>query len=244
MCLIAFVFALWSVQQLIPDQETATKAVAGEVEKKGFQFHPTIMVLGLAAFCCMMGEGAMADWTPIYMITVAGSPELWAPLGQAAFSGSMMLGRFAGDSARATYGSRSLIRGGGILALTGLSIALFFPTPILAFIGFLLVGLGLSNIVPIAYSISGSIPGIPTGVGISSVTTIGYSGFLFGPPIIGFLSERYDQLVAQGIQPWTPLPFSWQGLQWGLGFIWILFVLLVVIGFFFLNNEEKSNGPS
>lgn len=152
----------------------------------------------------------------------------------------MMVGRFAGDWARATYGSSILIKAGGVLALFGLTVALFFPTPILAFSGFLLVGLGLSNIVPIAYSVSGRIPGIPSGVGISSVTTIGYAGFLFGPPVIGFISDWHNKLWESGVNPnFLPFTESWRGLQLGLGFIWLLFVLLVVIAFFFLRIDDN-----
>ncbi len=229
--------AFWCIRQLLPEPaitpSTATETT--EQQRKGFRFHPTLFLLGITAFCCMMGEGAMADWTAAYMLRVAQSPEQLAPLGQAAFSGAMMIGRLGGDRARGRYGSLILIRLGAVIALTGLSVALFFPSPLLAFTGFLLVGLGLSNIVPIAYSISGKLPGIPSGVGISSVTTIGYTGFLFGPPLIGFITDYFQGGIERGQTLLWWMGGSWQGLQFGLGFILILFSLLCFIAFFFLD---------
>lgn len=237
---LAIVVALWCVRQLLED-DPAANATEDVPANSGFRFHRVIVLLGLSAFCCMMGEGAMSDWTPVYMLRIAGSPEQWAPIGQAAFSGAMMTGRLGGDWARGKFGSLSLIRYGGLLALAGLSIALFFPFPVTAFIGFLLVGLGLSNVVPIAYSISGKIPGVAPGVGISSVTTIGYAGFLFGPPVIGFISDWHNEAMERGINPveWW-MNGSWRGLQFGLGFILILFVILVIIAFFFLQIDDKK----
>jgi MFS family permease len=132
------------------------------------------------------------------------------------------------------------------LALLGLSIALFFPFTITTLLGFLLVGLGLSNIVPIAYSVAGRIPGVAAGVGISSVTTIGYAGFLLGPPVIGFISDWHNEAIAAGINPteWW-LDGSWRGLQFGLGLIWLLFLIMLVIAFFFLKIEDRmqKKGP-
>lgn len=239
-CALVLPLAIWCIQQLLAEPTAATAEDTGSPQKQGFRFHPTLFLLGLTAFCCMMGEGAMADWTAAYMLRIAHSPEQLAPMGQAAFSGAMMIGRLGGDWARQQYGSLLLIRGGGLLALLGLSVALFFPSPWLAFTGFLIVGLGLSNIVPIAYSISGKLPGIPSGVGISSVTTIGYTGFLFGPPLIGFITDYFQSAIDKGQHPlaWW-MDGSWQGLQFGLGFILILFCLLCLIAFFFLRLEDR-----
>ena len=236
---IALLVAFWCVRQLLEDNPQANGTE--DAPTSGFRFHRVVVLLGLAALCCMMGEGSMTDWTTVYMLRIAGSPEQWAPIGQAAFSGAMMTGRLGGDWARAKFGSLTLIRNGSILALSGLTIALFFPFPVTAFIGFLLVGIGLSNIVPIAYSISGKIPGVAPSVGISSVTTIGYSGFLFGPPVIGFISDWHNEAILHGIDPmaWW-MNGSWRGLQFGLGFIWLLFVILVIIAFFFLQIDDQK----
>lgn len=239
-CALVLPLAIWCVQQLLPESAEEAASTLAKPQQQGFRFHPTLFLLGITAFCCMMGEGAMADWTAAYMLRIAHSPEQLAPMGQAAFSGAMMMGRLGGDWARQQYGSILLVRAGGLLALLGLSVALFFPTPLLVFTGFLIVGLGLSNIVPIAYSVSGKLPGIPSGVGISSVTTIGYTGFLFGPPLIGFITDYFQSAIDAGQHPlsWW-MGGSWQGLQFGLGFILILFLLLCLIAFFFLRLESS-----
>jgi MFS family permease len=147
--------------------------------------------IGVIAFCCMLGEGAMADWSTNYMENIAKSPEALAPLGLSAFALAMTIGRIVGDSARIKFGDRALMISCGFVALFGLSIAIAFIHPIAVITGFFIVGIGLSVIVPIAYSIAGSTKDLPPGVGLAMVTTVGYSGFLFGPPIIGFLADLF-----------------------------------------------------
>lgn len=156
----------------------------------------TVVGIGLIAFCCMLGEGAMSDWTSQYMLKVAMSSEVLAPAALMGFSIAMMVGRFAGDRLRVLWGDNRLMMTGGFLALTGVVIAVSFPYPILVIISSIFVGLGLSTIVPIAYSLAGNLPGLGPGVGISMVTTIGYSGFLFGPPIIGFIADTWSLRIA------------------------------------------------
>ena len=169
-----------------------------------------LLGMGLIAFCCMLGEGAMADWSTNYLEKVAMAAPATAPLGLAAFSMAMMLARFAGDGARARWGDGRLLIAGSVLSVVGLSLVLTILEPIVIILACALVGLGLSVIVPIAYSTAGNMPGIEPGVGISMVTTVGYSGFLFGPPIIGFLAD--------GI-----------GLRLALLFVLILFLIMLFL---------------
>jgi MFS family permease len=133
----------------------------------------------------------MADWSTNYMETVALAEQAIAPLGLSAFALAMTIGRLIGDSARIKFGDRSLMIGCGIVALIGLTIALTFTHPFAVITGFFIVGIGLSVIVPIAYSIAGATKDLPPGVGLAMVTTVGYAGFLFGPPIIGFLADSF-----------------------------------------------------
>jgi MFS family permease len=226
----SLLISLWCVRQLLPDAPVETNTEGVKVRK----FSITIIYLGVAAFCCMLAEGSMADWTPLYMIKVTLSPESFGPLGQAAYSGAMVVGRFMGDWLRARLGAAAIIRGGAVLAMLGLAIAIFFPTPITAIMGFALVGLGLANIVPIVYSISGKIPGLPAGVGISSVSTLGYSGFLVGPPIIGYIADYQNVLLATG-GSWLP---GILGLRVGLGFVLFLMVVLLILALFVLKFGE------
>ena len=98
------------------------------------------------------------------------------------------------------------------MALVGLSAALIFPSPYVTIAGFFLVGLGLSSIVPIAYSIAGNDKNLPAGVGLAMVTTVGYTGFLVGPPLIGFIAD-------------------WQDLRFSLALIALLILLMTVLGY-------------
>lgn len=204
--LITLPVALWSVRHLAPDGRT--EVATGHSRKTRLQ--PALIVLGLIAFCCMLGEGAMADWSTSYLEKVAGATRYWAPAGLAAFSGAMMLGRLFGDRLRLRFGDGRLLRMEAIIAIAGLALALGWTAPWAGVLGFLLVGLGLSTIVPIAYSTAGRLPGIPPGLGISMVSIIGYTGFLIGPPVIGFLGD-------------------WIGLRGGLAFVLLLFLLMLVL---------------
>jgi len=111
----------------------------------------------------------------------------------------MTTGRFFGDAARARWGHQKLMVVCGLLATAGMIIALGFPYPYTTIIGLFITGAGLSSIVPIAYSIAGNTKDLPPGVGLAMVTTVGYSGFLFGPPLIGLLADWYSLRIALGL---------------------------------------------
>lgn len=181
----------------------------------------SLVSIGVIAFCCMMGEGAMADWTVNYMENIVLASKTLAPIALSAFATAMTLGRIFGDRVRVRWGDTQLIIAGGLIATTGVALAIGIPESFVAITGFFLVGLGLSTIVPIAYSIAGNAKGIPSGVGLAMVTTVGYSGFLFGPPIIGFIADIYS-------------------LRFALVVIAILFVIMTVLGFIRRQKEKKS----
>jgi MFS family permease len=159
--------------------------------------------VGIIALCSMLGEGAMADWSTNYMENFARASVSLAPVGLAGFAFAMTIGRLIGDGARSKYGDRKLIVVCGIISSIGLGLAIAFPYPLTVISGFFIVGIGLSTIVPIAYSIAGNAKGLPSGVGIAMVTTVGYSGFFFGPPVMGFLSDlvtlRFAFLLVLGL---------------------------------------------
>ena len=167
------------------------------VEGPAFRLPNAAMVsIGVIAFCCMLGEGAMADWSTNYMENIAKANPTLAPLGLSAFALAMTIGRVFGDGARIKFGDKVLMVVCGIVATAGLSIALIFVHPITVIAGLFIVGLGLSAIVPIAYSIAGHTKDLPPGVGLAMVTTVGYTGFLFGPPIIGLLADAFTLRLA------------------------------------------------
>lgn len=192
----------WAVFHLVPDGRHP------ESEEQSFFRLPdaSLVGIGFIAFCSMLGEGAMADWSTNYMLRIAEADPAFAPMGLAAFSLAMMVARFLGDAVRARLGDRTLLIRSSLIATGGLSLVLLFPIPAVALTGFLLVGLGLSVVIPIAYSTAGKAPGLPPGAGIGMVATIGYSGFLFGPPIIGFLADWQDLRIAL---VFTLLLFVW-----------------------------------
>ena len=112
-----------------------------------------------------------------------------AALGFAAFSLLMTVGRLLGDVLATRFNRVRLVRLGGLLAALGLLLAILVPQVIPVLLGFAVVGAGLSIVVPLAFSAAGNVPGIPSGVAIAGVATIGYAGFLAGPPIIGLIAE-------------------------------------------------------
>jgi fucose permease len=161
---------------------------------------PTRAVLGLGALatCVMLGEGSMADWVTVYLRRVLGASEATAANGFAAFSMMMTAGRLAGDRLNQKLGAVRLTRCGGALSAAGLVSALLMTDPLVAIIGFGCVGAGLSALVPIVYSASER-QGLAPGVGLAAVNTMGYLGFLTGPPLIGLVSEMTSLRFGLGL---------------------------------------------
>ena len=162
---------------------------------------PNRAMLGLGTLCFLglTSEGAIIDWAALHL---KGSLQLGAgqaATGFAAYSASMALSRFSGDWLRSRVGARELVRWSGLLAAGGLVVALVVPVPLLAIAGFALVGLGLANLIPVLFDAAGRIPGQSAGTGIAAVATIGYSGFIVGPPIIGFVADATSLAVALGL---------------------------------------------
>jgi MFS family permease len=198
--------AAWARYHLIHD-----KPKEKEVDGPAFRLPNAAMVsIGVIAFCCMLGEGAMADWSTNYMENIAKAPAALAPIGLSAFALAMTIGRFFGDSARLKLGDRKLMVMCGLVSIFGILIMLAFNDPYSVIAGLFIIGIGLSSIVPIAYSIAGNSKNLPPGVGLAMVTTVGYSGFLFGPPLIGLLA-------------------NWQSLRIALMLVAVLFIIMTFL---------------
>ncbi|RCS23648.1 MFS transporter [Phyllobacterium salinisoli] len=150
---------------------------------------PLPWLVGLMALFSMVPEGAVLDWSALYLMQDLGAPVSIAGLGFAAFSLTMAIMRFAGDLVRERLGAVLTLRLCTVTAIVGMLAASFAPDPIMVIIGFALCGIGISNMVPIAFSIAGNLPGMAPGVGLSIATTLGYSGILFAPSSIGFIAE-------------------------------------------------------
>ncbi|GGL51146.1 MFS transporter [Planomonospora parontospora] len=147
-----------------------------------------VLLLGMLAFCCMIGEGAAADWSSVYLHELSGS-DGFAAAAYAAFSIMMTAGRLAGDRLAAAFGPVALVRGCGLLAATGLGAALLVNLPIAGVIGFACFGAGLSCIVPQVFSAAGRCDPARAGRALARVASLGYAGFLSGPVLIGGAAE-------------------------------------------------------
>jgi fucose permease len=145
-----------------------------------------LLALGALAFCGLIAEGAMGDWSAVYLHDVLGSSPALASAGFAACSLAMAAGRFTGDRLVGRYGAEGVLRMSSAVAAIGLAAALVVGTPASGVLGFGLVGLGIANVIPILFSAAGRIPGTEAGVALAAVATTGYFGFLVGPPLIGW----------------------------------------------------------
>jgi MFS family permease len=158
-----------------------------------------LWILGLIAFCCLMCEGAMADWSGVYFQKVVNTPSSMMTIGYLAFTSTMATGRFLGDGLVRRLGVVKMLQLSGSLIAGGLLISILFPFLVPATIGFLLVGFGVSSVVPIVYGLAGKSTTMSTSVALAAVSTIGFLGFLLGPPVIGFIAEAFSLRVSFGV---------------------------------------------
>lgn len=151
---------------------------------------PLPWLLGMMALFCMVPEGAVLDWSALYLSQEKGASVILSGFGFAAFSATMATMRFAGDFVRDWLGAIRTLRVCTVFAIIGMLTAALAPNAEIAILGFALCGIGISNMVPIAFSAAGNIPGLQPGIAISVVTTLGYSGMLVAPSAIGFAAEH------------------------------------------------------
>jgi fucose permease len=152
---------------------------------------PTRALLGFGAlaFCGLLAEGAMGDWSAVYLHDTLGSSPAVAAAGFGAFSLAMAIGRFAGDRVVVRHGPARVLRASSAVAALGLSAALVVGQAGVGVLGCGMVGLGIANVIPILFSGAGRVPGVEPGAALAAVATTGYLGFLAGPPLIGLAAE-------------------------------------------------------
>jgi MFS family permease len=148
-----------------------------------------VWALGALAFACLLIEGASGDWSGVYIKDELGASAAYAALGFTAFSVTMTLGRVFGDRLVERLGSVRLVRAGGVVACIGFGLALAVSAPPAALFGFACLGAGMSSVIPIVFRAAGQVPGIASSVSLSAVSSIGYLGFVAGPPAIGGIAE-------------------------------------------------------
>jgi fucose permease len=158
-----------------------------------------LAVLGAIACVAFMAEGAMGDWSAIYIRMDLGAAPATAVYGFAAFSLTMAIGRLTGDRLVARFGAAGIVIAGALIGALSLGAALLAGHPAAAVLGFAGMGLGLANFAPIVFSAAGRLPDLAPGIGIAAVSTAGYRGFLAGPPLIGLVAEASGLPVALGL---------------------------------------------
>jgi MFS family permease len=169
----------------------------GEKKKSGFaKPDAALITLGIIAFCSMVVEGTMFDWTTIYFKKVIMAKDAMEGAGFTAGMCMMATGRFIADGFSARFGLKRTLQVSGFLSLTGLTMVITLPYLVPAIIGFMLVGAGISSVVPLVYSAAGKSTTMAPGPAIAAVSTISFLGFLVGPPIIGFLAEAFNLRLA------------------------------------------------
>ncbi|NTJ43369.1 MFS transporter [Agrobacterium larrymoorei] len=161
-----------------------------ERAKGGLPLTPLPWIIGVMALFSMIPEGAILDWGALYLRNELGASVALSGFAFAAFSLTMAIMRFAGDLVRDRFGAVRTLQVCSAISITGLLIAGAAPNSIIAIAGFAVAGVGISNMVPIAFSAAGNMPGLAPGIGLSVVTTMGYSGILVAPSAIGFIAEH------------------------------------------------------
>ena len=193
-CIVSLAFAalmLWAFPRLIPIEPGSKQ------EKAVFRLpERALWALGMIAFCGAIAEGSMSDWSAVYLTRVLHSDASFAALGYAAFSLTMALGRGLGDALTSAIKPVRVVRFGGLAAALGFLAAVLTDEPLVVLAGFALVGVGLANIIPLTFSAAGNKKGVAPGAGIAGVASIGYAGFLAGPPLIGLIAEASSLRVS------------------------------------------------
>ena len=147
-----------------------------------------LLLIGLLVFAGMTAEGILYDWSVLYLAKDVGMPQSRAALGYATFTASMALARFGGDELRARFPERTVLRCSAVVAAVAMAVVLLSAKGWVAFVGLAAAGAGLAPIAPILFNAATRVPGVSRAGAIASVTAIGYSGFLVGPPIVGSIA--------------------------------------------------------
>jgi predicted MFS family arabinose efflux permease len=156
-----------------------------------------VMLIGALCFLVMTTEGAVADWAGIYLTGETGASHAVSAIGFAGFSLGMALARLGGDGLVERFSRQSVLVGGAALAAVSLAVLLSAGQTAIAVVAFVLVGIGVANAVPLLFSAAGRVP--PAGASLAAVFTIGYLGFILGPPVIGVLADAITLTAALGL---------------------------------------------
>jgi len=217
---LLYVVIAFNYRFLVKTRAAKPQVVEAENKKSLLpKMNPALVWLGVIGFCSMVSEGIMFDWSGVYFKEVVKAPESLVVLGYTSFMIMMASGRFIGDKVTARFGRKRVLQVSGVLISGGMYLAVFLPYIVPAAIGFMLVGLGVSTVVPGVYSIAGKTPGIEPSKALTAVSSVSFLGFLIGPPVIGYIAHAI-------------------GLQYSFAIIGVFGV-----GIAFLVNKIKIEAP-
>ncbi len=183
---------LWNCGQLLPSE-----ADIRAVSKSQFSMPPArVFFYGAVCFILFLAEGSILDWGAVLLRSVHGYEVSMAGIGYAVFSVAMSIGRFTGYKLISRFGPVSLVRTGGFLAAAGFFLTVDENLPYSELFGFLLIGFGAANIVPIMFGAAGRLTDISASVALTIVITMGYTGMLLGPAFVGLIAEMTTLPVA------------------------------------------------
>lgn len=157
-----------------------------------------VLFLGAMCFAVFLAEGAMLDWSAIFLRDNRGVEEALSGVGYAAFSVAMAVMRLVGDKVVSKLDTKTVVSGGAFVAVAGFALIVGTPWLIGAFVGFVLVGIGAANIVPVFFSEGGRLKNVPSSVALAAITSMGYAGQLAGPAILGFIAQQTSLSIAFG----------------------------------------------
>jgi len=174
-----------------------------------------LLKFALICFATMACENVMYDWSGIYIREAVHANEKIVTTGLLVFMVSVALGRFIGDRMTGRWGIKRLLVNSSILIVSGFAIAILLPHVVSALVGFSLIGFGVSCIVPLVYSMAGKSKALSEGPAIAAVSSIGYLGFLFVPPFVGFVAQAVNLQVAFGVIALLGLLILWMTTKIG-----------------------------
>ncbi len=185
------IVGVFAVNLLLRRNYLGIKAAPVAREPFSLRLFRPLLLLGIISFVVMGGEGAVVDWSGLFLKEISLAPEFLWGAGFLAFSTTMTLGRFLGDGISARFGSVRIVAAGSLVSLLGYLAVLSEHTP-LAVAGFALIGLGFSVIIPELFRIGGKVKGVESSQGVAFIAGTGYAGFLTAPPILGYLAESFS----------------------------------------------------
>jgi len=196
---------------MITDRKTEQSSGPTFVMPRG-----ALIVIGLIAFAALVAEGSVGDWSAIYLREHQGADTRTAAIALTVFALAMAIMRFAGDSLVHRFGPFAVLQASGLSAAIGLTIALLAASPMMAIIGYGIAGLGIAVLFPVTLSIAPKFSGLSPGASVAAVATVGYGGFLVGPPLIGLLSDQVGLPLALTVVvalAATILPLTWLAMR-------------------------------